>query len=126
MLGMESILDVRRRGLKPKQVFWFDGANAMAQWKADQSYRTGCLQKGYIGRETFEIATAGSEALCRMDLRPLIGVEILQIQTHTTTERARGLHSAAKKAGAKMVTTVNFADDKINFVAIDDFEQVFA
>jgi len=58
-----------------------------------------------------------------MDLRALVGVDFLNIQTSAGVERAKALHDAAKRAGAKLVATVNFENGGINFTAINGFEQ---
>ena len=123
MLGMEQIFRVRRAGFRPKSVFWCDGGEAAQQWQSEQSYRAGCLRKGYVGSDSFEIASDGLLAVCRMDLRALVGLDFLNIQTSSGIERAKALHAAARRAGVKLVATVNFEKGGINFTAINDFEQ---
>lgn len=124
MLGMTQILKVRRAGFRPKAVFWLDDEQAISQWQAEQSSRAACLRKGYTSSESFELASDGKEAVGRMDLRALVGVDFLNIQTSAGVERAKALHDAAKRAGAKLVATVNFENGGINFTAINGFEQV--
>ena len=124
MDGMEQIIKVRKAGFRPRSVFWFDDEQALSQWQAEQSNRAACLRKGYISNESFELASDGQEAVGRMDLRALVGVDFLNIQTSAGVERAKALHDAAKRAGAKLVTTVNFENGGINFTAINGFEQV--
>lgn len=123
MLGMEQIFRVRRAGFRPKSVFWRDDEQALSQWQAEQSNRAACLRKGYTSSESFELASDGLQAVGRMDLRALVGVDFLNIQTSSGIERAKALHAAARRAGVKLVATVNFENGGINFTAINGFEQ---
>ena len=125
MKGMEQIIQVRKAGFKPSAVFWDDRPNAIEGWESNEAEKRYCLEvRNYILDERFCLASDGAEPIERMDLRALVGVDFLNIQTSAGVERAKALHDAAKRAGAKLVATVNFENGGINFTAINGFEKV--
>lgn len=126
MKGMEQIIQVRKAGFKPSAVFWDDRPNAIEGWESNEAEKRYCLEvRNYILDERFYLATDGSEPIERMDLRGLVNIEHVVIDTRSSIERARALHKAARKAGAKVVTTTFGGERCISFAAINDVEALF-
>ena len=126
MKGMEQIIKVRKAGMKPGSVWWHDSHTAIQAWENEQAHRRYCLEvKNYISDIFFILATDGSEPIERMDLRGLVNIEHVVIDTRSNIDRARALHKAARKAGAKVVATTFGGERCISFAAINDTEVLF-
>ncbi len=126
MKGMEQIIKVRKAGFKPKSVSWSDHPKAIEGWENHEANKRYCLEvRNYILDEMFFLASDGVEPVDRMDLRGLVKIEHVSIDTNISPERARALHKAAMNAGVEQVVT-NFCDDRsIRLLLIRDGEHWF-
>lgn len=121
MRGFDKLFEVRRKGLKPISIVWDDSDKADQAYDDASSHVRDFLKKEVdVAPAYFRLSTTSKDHIERLDLRVLLGIEFVSIDSELGNDRLRAIHTKALQAGAKMVLSTAFTDGKASLMLLND------